>query len=106
MINFSTSSLSKCVITASRSFFAVTELLSIVTLGPKAAIGLAEVPSPGATDYVTPMLIATLCIAVDLSFLLDLGSGMAPFPLEPISLGEMSGTSSLGSFSRIITLSQ
>ena len=30
------------------------ELLRIVTLGPKIATGLAEVPSPGTTSHVFP----------------------------------------------------
>ena len=79
----------------------MAELLGIVTLCPKAATGLAEVPSLGATGYVTPMLTASLGIAIDLAFFLTTGGGMASCPLDPASLGEMSGTLSLGRFSRI-----
>ena len=77
----------------------MAELLNIVTLGPKVATGLAEVPSPGATGRVAPMLATLLGIAADLVFFLTSSGGMASFILDPTSSGEMFGTSSLGCFS-------
>ena len=40
---------------------------------------------------------------MDLAFFLSFGGGMTSFPLEPVSLGDMSFTSSVGHFSQIIT---
>ena len=70
------------------------ELLRIVTLGPKAAIGSAEVPSPGTIGRVIPMFATSLGVAVDLAFILASGNGMASFPSDPASLGEIFDTSS------------
>ena len=55
-------------------------LPSMETLGPRIAPGLAEVPSPGTSTGVAPML-ATLLDFVAL-FLIS-GSGMVSFPFEP-----------------------
>ena len=65
---------------ASRIFSAVAALLSMVNLGPKATIGFVEVLSPGAAGLANTVASS---LGVDLAFL-QLGTGMASFPLELI----------------------
>ena len=82
---------------ASGKFSVVAAFLSMVTLGPKATIGFAEVPSPGAAGLANTI---ASWLGVDLTFLLS-GTGMAFFPLELAPWGEVTGTLSRLHFSRM-----
>ena len=81
-----------------RIFSVVAAILNIVTLGPKVAIGLAEVPSL-TTTIVIHVLVASVggMLNFHVAFFLALSSGMAYFPFElstilPFLVGVMSGT--------------
>ena len=78
-------------------FSTVAALFSMVTLGPKIAIGFAEVPSLGDTDLATTIAAS---LGVDLAFL-GSGIGITSFSLELASQGEVTGTSSRWRFDQM-----
>lgn len=50
-------------------------LPSIEATGPRAMLGLVEVPSPGATDGLAPLVAGMLDVAGAFAYLLSVGEG-------------------------------